>query len=88
MTMNAIKSAAVAVTAAKVAAEDAAANLTEAQASRAQVAERIAALEAERRAIVAERAAGKESPDHGSRLALLVADLENLAEMLTEQIRR
>jgi len=84
MTTIQIKTAASALTAAKQTSKTAAATLAEANDNRAQVASRIAALEAERGAIIAERGAGKVCPDHGTRLALIAADLEGLAELLAE----
>jgi hypothetical protein len=84
MTIPTIKAAAAALAEAKQDSETAAATLAEADDNRAQAASRIAALEADRSAIVAERSAGKLSPDHGSRLALIAADIDGLVEIRTE----
>jgi len=62
--------------------------LSAAEKHRDGIAARIAALFAERAAIVSRRAGGKQDTDDGSKLALLSADLEGLAAMQPDAVHR
>jgi hypothetical protein len=83
-----ITAAASALAEARRKAEAAGVGLAEAEAARDQVQRRVAALEAERGEILAERMADIDDAAHGPRLALIGADLENLAEMQAAAVRR
>lgn len=81
----AIETAAAAVVAAQQAVADANETLTAARAARDRFANRVPALEGERNAIQARRREGKgDDADDGARLALIAADLSDLAAMLAE----
>jgi hypothetical protein len=82
-----IKAAAAQLAEAKLRAEQAGTVLSTAGSALENVRERIVVLEAERSGIVAARKGGKTNGKQGARLAELGADLEGLAEILSEAVQ-
>ncbi len=82
--MTAIESTATGLAQAQAKAAKVAEALSAAEGAKKIVQDRIAALEAERAQIIADRKEGADDYSHGPRLAVIAADLEGLREILAE----